>query len=344
MKHLNVLIMSLGAALWLLAAPAGAADQKTFIMGYDPGPTCHIGQYAALVKGFFAEEGLRVQGIAALDKRTAVAEGRPHRLWVKTDAGLTEADFGYFDTDQLHHMVAGKVDYYIVDGNHFGCWAVMVAPDAPIQSAADLKGKAIEIGPYAVEPFLLHGHMWLHHWLKSPGLDAPKDVTLSTYPWEALPNLNEYVADGFRTGKFAAVAVAEPRALVMEDKHVARRLVAQNETTYNNEFCCLTIVKRAIVDSDPETAAKIARAFRRAREWAGQNPREAVIAAQAAGYYGSAIPVEASVKAVQSLGFDHRLDVAQVLERAFKTRIESGAIKTDKTPQELVRLHYRKLE
>lgn len=39
-----------------------AADQKTFSMGYDPaGPTCHLGQYAALVKGFFAEEGLRVQ-------------------------------------------------------------------------------------------------------------------------------------------------------------------------------------------------------------------------------------------------------------------------------------------
>jgi hypothetical protein len=82
-------------------------------MGYDPvGPTCHLGQYAALVKGFFAEEGLHVQGVAALDNQTAVAQGRPHRLWIKTDAGMSEADVGYFDTDQLHHMVAEKVDYY----------------------------------------------------------------------------------------------------------------------------------------------------------------------------------------------------------------------------------------
>jgi ABC-type nitrate/sulfonate/bicarbonate transport system substrate-binding protein len=128
-----------------------AANQKTFIMGYDPtGPTCHLGQYAALVKGFFAEEGLRVQGVAALDNRTAVAQGRSHRLWIKTDAGVTEADIGYFDTDQLHNMVAGTVDYYIVDGNHFGCWSVMVPPDSPVQSVADLKGKTIEIGAYAV--------------------------------------------------------------------------------------------------------------------------------------------------------------------------------------------------
>jgi len=296
------------------------------------------------VKGFFAEEGLRVQGIAALDTRTAVAQDRPHRLWVNTDQGLTEADFGYFDTDQLHHMAAGKVDYYIVDGNHFGCWSVMVAPDAPIQSVADLKGKAIGILPHAVEPFLLHGHMWLHHWLKAPGLEAPKEVTLVPIPWEALPTLNDYVAEGFKTGKFAAVAAGEPRALLLEDQQLARRLVTQSASTYNTEYCCLTVIKRAIVDQDPETAAKIARAFRRAREWAGQHPRQAVLAAQAAGYYGAAVPVEPSVKAVQSLGFDSQLEVAQALERAFKTRIESGAIQTDKTPQELVRLHYRKLE
>jgi ABC-type nitrate/sulfonate/bicarbonate transport system substrate-binding protein len=344
MKRINAFIMSLAVVLCLWMATAGAADQKTYVMGYDPGATCHIGQYAALVKGFFAEEGLRVQGIAALDNRTAAAQGRSHRLWVKTDAGLAEADFGYFDTDQLHHMVAGTVDYYIVDGNHFGCQSLMVAPDASIESVAGLKGKAIQIAPYWVEPFLLHGHMWLNHWLKAPGLDAPGDVSLTTFPWEALPSLNDYVAQGFKTGKFAAVAVAEPRALLMEDKQLARRLVTQNDTTYNNEYCCLTIIKRAIVDNDPETAAKIARAFRRARQWAGQHPRQAVLAAQAAGYYGAAVPVEASVKAVESLGFDSQLDVAAALERAFKTRIESGAIKTDKTPQELVRLHYRKLE
>jgi ABC-type nitrate/sulfonate/bicarbonate transport system substrate-binding protein len=324
---------------------AGAVDQKTFIMGYDAsGPTCHIGQYSALTKDFFARQGLRVQGVAALDNKTAAAEGRSHRLWVKTDAALIEADIGYFDTDQLHHMVAGKVDYYIVDGNHFGCWSVMVAPDGPIQSVADLKGKVIEIVPYAVEPFLLHGHMWLHHWLKAPGLDAPREVTLRPYPWEALADLNNYVTEGFRTGKFAAVAVGEPRPLIMEDKQIARRLVTQSETTHNVEYCCLTVIKRAIVENDPETATRISRAFRQAREWAGQHPRQAVLAAQDAGYYGAKVPVDPSVKAVECcLSFDSQLDVAQALEHALQTRIESGAIKTDKTPQELVGLYYRKL-
>jgi ABC-type nitrate/sulfonate/bicarbonate transport system substrate-binding protein len=169
-------------------------------------------------------------------------------------------------------------------------------------------------------------------------------VTLRPYPWEALSDLNGYATEGFRTGKFAAFAVAEPRPLIMEDKQIARRLVTQNATTHNVEYCCLTVIKRAIVENDPDTAARIARAFRQAREWAGQHPRQAVLAAQAAGYYGAAVPVEASVKAVECcLGFDSQLDVAQALEHALQTRIESGAIKTDKTPQELVGLHYRRL-
>lgn len=336
---------ALGATLLGRSKP-GKAASEAFIMGYDAaGPTCHLGQYAALVKGFFAEEGLRVRGVGALDNRTAVDQGRYHRLWVKTDAGITEADFGYFDTDQLHHMVAGKVDYYVVDGNHFGCWSVMVRPDGPIRSVADLKGMTIEIGQYAVEPFLLHGHMWLNHWLKAPGLDAPRDVTLRIYPWEALANLNDYAAEGFKTGRIAAIAVAEPRALLMEDKQIGRRLVTQDATTHNREYCCHTVIRRGIVDNDPESARNIARAFKRAREWAGQNPRQAVLAAQAAGYYGAAAPVEATVMAIKCcLSFDNQLDVALELERALATRIESGAIKTDKSPQDLVRLHYRNLE
>src|SRR5207245_11558805 len=118
----------------------------------------------------------------------------------------------------------------------------------------------------------------------------------------------------------------------MQHKHVDCRHATQNDKRYNNDYCCLTVINRAIVDNDPETAAKIARAFRHAREWAGQHPREAVLAAQAAGYYGAAVPVEASVKAVKSLGFDSQLDPALALERAFKTRIESGDIQTNEQP------------
>jgi hypothetical protein len=54
MKRLSVSLLYLVIVLAWWAAPAAAADLKTFVMGYDPGATCHFGQYAALVKGFFA--------------------------------------------------------------------------------------------------------------------------------------------------------------------------------------------------------------------------------------------------------------------------------------------------
>ena len=45
-----------------------------------------------------------------------------------------------------------------------------------------------------------------------------------------------------------------------------------------------------------------------------------------------------------SFGFDREVDLEQMLERAFKERMEAGVIKTDKTPKELVRLHYRRIQ
>ena len=101
-------------------------------------------------------------------------------------------------------------------------------------------------------------------------------------------------------------------------------------------------IKRAIVDRQPDKAALIVRAFRRAKQWVAQNPSKAVVAAKAAGYYGATIPVEPSANEAVSFGFDRDVDLGQMLERAFKERIDAGIIKTDKTPQELVRLHYRK--
>ena len=62
------------------------------------------------------------------------------------------------------------------------------------------------------------------------------------------------------------------------------------------------------------------------------------------GYYAAAAPVVPSANAAASFGFDREVDLAPMLERAFKERIDAGAIKTDKTPQELVRLHYRRIQ
>lgn len=301
--------------------------------------------YGALVKGFFAEEGLSVQGMK-VDVRSAVEQGKPHFLWVKTDKGLSEADFGFLDIDQLHHLAAGRIDYYIVDGMNFGCMEVMVPPDSPIKSAADLKGKTISMNPWWVAPFRsVHGLTFVNEELKAHGVDPTKGVTLTTMPWESLPKLSEYVADGFKAGKFDAVGVTEPDPLVLREKKIARPVFTQTyQAPYNQEYCCLLGIKRAIVDNHPDKAALIVRAFRRAKQWVAQNPSKAVIAAQAAGYYPAAVPVEPSANRVVSFGFDRQVDLAQSLERSFQERIGVKQIQTNKSAKELVRLHYRRVE
>ena len=301
--------------------------------------------HAALVKGFFAEEGLSVQGIM-VDLYSAAEQDKPHWLWIRTGKGLTEADFGFLDIDQLHKMAAGKTEYYIVDGINFGCMEVMVPPDSSIKSAADLKGKKIEVNPWWFSPFRSpNGLTFVNEELKAHGVNPAKDVTLAPMPWEALPRLNDYVAEGFKTGKFDAVGLTDPQGLMLRERKLARPVFTQTyQAPYNQEYCCLFGIKRAIVDSQPDKAALIVRAFRRAKQWVAQNPEKAVIASQAAGYYPAAVPLGPSANRVVSYGFDRQVDLAQSLERSFKERIDSGAIQTDKTPKELVRLHYRKIE
>ena len=297
------------------------------------------------MKGLFAEEGLSVQGVND-DKRAAVEQGKSPSLWVKTDKGLTEADFGYFELVQLHTLAAGKLDYYIVDGMNFGCNQVMVAPDSPLQSAADLKGKTIAFGPEWGTPFRPPPPPeYVREELKAHGLN-PKDVTVTLIPWEALPKLRDYVAEGLKTGKFDAAVIGEPNSLMLREQKLARPLFTQiYQAEHNQEYCCVFIIKRAIVDSQPERAALIVRAFRHAKQWVAQNPTKAVIAAQAAGYYAATAPVLPSANAAVSiLGFDRPMELAPMLERAFQARIDAGLIPAGKTAKELVRLHYRKIE
>jgi NitT/TauT family transport system substrate-binding protein len=297
------------------------------------------------VKGFFAEEGLTVQG-HMVATRPAIEQGKTNWLQIKTDKGLTEADFGFIDVDQLHHMAAGAMAHYIVEGLNFGCMDVMVPMDSPLTSAADLKGKTIEMNPWWVAPFrAVHGLTFVNSELKTSGVDAAKDVTLTPMPWEALPRIADYAAEGFATRRFDALGVTEPQQTILREKKIARVLFSQTyQAPYNQEYCCFFGIKREIVDHHPDKAAAMVRAFRRARAWVAENPARAVLTTQAAGYFPATIPVRGAASAAASLGFDRKVDVGQNLERAFRDRIEAGVIRTDKSPAELVRLHYRKLE
>jgi ABC-type nitrate/sulfonate/bicarbonate transport system substrate-binding protein len=303
-----------------------------------------LAMHAALVKGFFAEEGLSVEG-KLIDLKWAVEQNKGSWLLFKTDKGFSEADFGFLDIDQLHKMAAGQTDYYIVDGMNFGCMEVMVPPASAMKTAADLKGKTVQLNPWWFAPFRSStGLTFVNQELKAQGVDG-KDVTFAPIPWDALPKLGEYVTEGFKSGKFDAVGVTEPDPLLLREQKLARPLFTQTyQAPYNQEYCCLFGIKRAIVENHPDKAALIVRAFRRAKYWVAQNPAKAVIASQAAGYYPANVPIEPSANRVVSFGFDRQVDLAQSLERSFQDRIDLGHIKTDKTAKELVRLHYRKIE
>jgi hypothetical protein len=50
--------------------------------------------------------------------------------------------------------------------------------------------------------------------------------------------LNDYVAEGFKTGKFDAVGVTEPQPLMLREQKLARSVFTQTyQAPYNQEYC-----------------------------------------------------------------------------------------------------------
>jgi ABC-type nitrate/sulfonate/bicarbonate transport system substrate-binding protein len=95
------------------------------------------------------------------------------------------------------------------------------------------------MNPWWVAPFrTVHGLTFVNEELKTYGLEPTKDVTLAPMPWEALPKLSDYVAEGFRTGKFDAVGVTEPQPRMLREQKLARSVFTQTYQAPYNQECC----------------------------------------------------------------------------------------------------------
>jgi len=307
------------------------------------GATCFTALDVALLKGFYAEEGLKVEAYP-YDLVTSVEKDKARWL-VKTPEGLREPDFGVVPVESLHNVVNGKIDMYIVDGYNYGCMELMVPPDSDIKSVADLKGKKIAINPWWVSPFQRpHGLSFVDSSLRMAGINPEQDVAIEPIPWDAFKDLASYIQEGFKSGKFAAYGGTDPGPILLRGKNIGRYVVSNTWTQpFASSYCCLLGIKRSLVDNHPEKAAAIVRAIRKARLWTAENPEKAIAIAQAGGFYPAEVPLIPSAERVKSYGYDRQPDIAKELERYFREKIESGIIQADKTPQELVKLHYRQM-
>ena len=242
---------AIAAAAWLGArAPAvvGAASDVTYSHG---GITCQAGLAAAQARGFFRDEGLDLNVISApADNAAAMVRGEIHAslgtAWTFVPpflaAGLTPGDIG------------------ATAGLQRGGLALVVAPDSPLRTLADLRGQRVAAG--------LNWRLMLSMPLAALGMDPLRDVD-----WQPALGAPQ-IPEALRSGQAAAAVAADPLGVAMETAGTARILAWNNSGAMMDDYCCWVVMPAALIRSDRSKAAAITRAMMRGNAWAQANKAE----------------------------------------------------------------------
>jgi NitT/TauT family transport system substrate-binding protein len=228
------------------------ADGLTKIrVGYI-GITCEAPIFSAVENGFFKEEGLAVDLVKC--------------EWSKYKDVLALGGF-----DITHHLIMyflkpieQGLDVKIGAGVHKGCLRVQAAPNGPINSVKDLRGKRIGCPGMGTPPFIFANRV-----LGANGIDAAKEIQWRVFPAGELGLALE-------KGEIDAIADSEPiGSLLLAENRVKNIADQAKDVPYKDEYCCAIIVNGKFNTNHPEATAAASRAMLKGAKWVSVNPRAA---------------------------------------------------------------------
>lgn len=232
-------------------APVTADGLTKIRVGYI-GITCEAPIFSAVENGFFKEEGLEVELVKC--------------EWSKYKDVLALG--GY---DITHHLVMyflkpieQGLDVKFTAGIHTGCLRVQAAPNGPINTIKDLKGKRIGVPGMGTPPFIFANRV-----MGANGIDAAKDVEWRVFPAGELGLALE-------KGEIDAIADSEPiGSLLLAEGKVKNIADQAKDAPYKDEYCCAVIANGKFLAKNPKATAAATRALLKGAKWVETNPRAA---------------------------------------------------------------------
>ncbi|MDR0554546.1 MAG: ABC transporter substrate-binding protein [Treponema sp.] len=216
------------------------------------GSTCGSPVAIAALKGFYAEEGVKinlVSGVSFEAQRTALAAGK---------MPITNGDFQFFPS------VYNGIDVKLVGGLHEGCIKILVPVDSSINTLADLRGKTIAVDEIGGTPMSVASVA-----VGSAGINPQTEITWKPYP-------NDQLTQAVEGGEADLFAAWDPFATLAEQSGKFRVLLDISEhPLFAGKNCCFVFASGKLVKEKPKVVAAVLRAIHRAVEWIGANPEEA---------------------------------------------------------------------
>lgn len=180
---------------------AAAAKPTTVKVGMIP-IAAHLPYFTAIEKGFFAEEGLKVQSVTIFSapKELEALAARSIQIGIINVASFLMAASRGFDIKMVampYHNDCTRPPGAPGSGYSGAAAVFMVMKGSPIRSAKDLEGKKVGIfGVKSLDWFLAA------EWMRKKGADVEKVIWLEA-PFPKLPSL-------LTSGQVVAADMAEP--------------------------------------------------------------------------------------------------------------------------------------
>lgn len=255
MPSLRLIALALFSAAFLGSCKKEAAyvpdSSHKIRVGYI-GITCEAPIFSAVENGFFKEEGLDVELVKC--------------EWSQYKDVLALGGF-----DITHHLIMyflkpieQGLDVKMTGGIHTGCLRVQAAPNGPIKSAKDLKGKRIGVPGMGTPPFIFCNRV-----LGANGIDAKRDVEWRVFPAGEL-------GLALQKGEVDAIADSEPIGTLLLAQGIVYNVADQaKDAPYKDEYCCAVIVNGKYLKNNPKNSAAATRALLKGAKWVQANPRAA---------------------------------------------------------------------
>ncbi|GHU34322.1 sulfonate ABC transporter substrate-binding protein [Spirochaetia bacterium] len=216
------------------------------------GSTCGSPTAIGVSKGFFEEEGIRinlVSGSTFEASRAALAAGK---------IIIENGDFQYFPG------VYNGLDVKLIGGLHEGCIKILVPVNSPITRLEDLRGKTIAVDEIGGTPMSVASVV-----AGSVGIDPQTQITWVPYP-------NDQIVQSVEKGEVDVAALWDPFATTLQNTGRYRVLVDISEhPLFAGRACCFLFASGKVVRENPAAVAAALRGYHKAVAWIGANSQEA---------------------------------------------------------------------
>lgn len=270
------------------------------------GAVCGAPAYIAFEKGFFKEEGLEAELVSGTldENKTGLATG---------EFVVTNGDFQWFPSIQQ------GMDLKVIGGLHKGCIKIVLPPNSPIKTVADLKGKNIGVDEIGGTPMSVATIV-----LADAGINPQTEVNWRPYP---LDQLNEAV----KKGEVDAFAAWDPFGTLAVEKDGYTVLTdISTDSLFAGKSCCFLYASESQIKENPEKVKAIARAYQKADAWIKEHPEETAQIEIDKKYIASD-DVQFITKLIKSYDFEYTTDTAKDDISYFVKKLDKTGFLKDNT-------------